>query len=308
MLIPAPQQSARPAGHAANVFEMPQNAGRENGSSTTSEERPEIAVADWDDLFSAVKARLRLTVAEHEDGAPLNGSRRIQTSVLECVLALDQLHSTLAQERERRLELEREVMEAQLALAQTIAALMGARAEESRARHLAHHDGLTSLPNRSGFRMRIDRVLAETAAQRGVLSVLYLDLDGFKLINDNHGHAVGDEVLRIVAARLARSVRSEDSVGRLGGDEFACLLANPPDLQRLGALAGKLQNAVAEPMKIGHLELRVRSSIGIAMFPNDGLDADALLKSADAAMYCAKRRQITFAHFDPRAEQPYGKG
>lgn len=289
---------------ATNVFEMnPQTAHRDAGS-MPAYRPPEIDIENWDDMFSAVKAQLRQTVGEHAEHGPVaaDGAGRVQTSVLECVAALDQLHAGLARERERRHVLELQVLNTQNELGQAITALVDTRAEETRARHLAQHDGLTSLPNRSGFRQRLDRVLAEAASQRSVMSVLCLDIDGFKLINDSHGHAVGDEVLRIVAARLARSVRAEDSVGRLGGDEFACLLANPPEAQRLDWLAGKLQGAVAAPMKIGHLELRVRSSIGIAMFPNDGVDAEALLKSADAAMYCAKRQQTAFAYFDPRTE------
>jgi diguanylate cyclase (GGDEF)-like protein len=132
--------------------------------------------------------------------------------------------------------------------------------------------------------------------------VLYLDLDGFKPINDLHGHDAGDELLRIVAARLARSIRAEDMVCRLGGDEFACLLSDPLNRERLGHLACKLFDAVSAPLQLGPLKLTVRPSIGIAVCPTDGATTDALLKCADAAMYRAKRHQSGYAFFDPQTD------
>jgi diguanylate cyclase (GGDEF)-like protein len=107
---------------------------------------------------------------------------------------------------------------------------------------------------------------------------LYLDLDGFKLINDLHGHDAGDELLRIVGARLARVVRSGDMVNRLSGDEFACLLVDMPDREPLRRLACKLFESVSAPLKIGRLKVSMRPSIGIATCPRDGTSADPLLR------------------------------
>ncbi len=213
---------------------------------------------------------------------------------------LEQLETTLAHERYRRRHLERELFVARAALVQARADLVGTQAGERRARHLAFHDGLTSLPNRSFFRQRLDEALAGLEVPRPPLAVLYLDLDGLKQINDAHGHHVGDKLLAIVAVRLARAVRAEDVMSRLGGDEFACLVVNYLKREQLSHLARKLFNVVSAPLKMDKLEIVVRPSIGIAICPTDGVTADVLLRNADAAMYHAKRQQTGYAFFDRR--------
>lgn len=262
----------------------------------------DVAIGDWDDLLNAVKTRLRLSVGEPIEGKSTPRSDetpdRVRSSVLECVAALDHLHTTLTHELGRCRQLKMEVLSAQAALAQARTELAGTRAGERRARHLALHDGLTSLPNRRFFRERLDVALTNAEPLRPALALLYLDLDGFKPINDAHGHDAGDELLKIVAARLSRVVRAGDMVSRLGGDEFACLLADSVDRQHLSHLASKVFDAVSAPLKIGKLKLTVRPSIGIAICPTDGDTAEALLKSADAAMYRAKRHQSGYAFFD----------
>ena len=195
-----------------------------------------------------------------------------------------------------------EVFDAQAALAQARAELAGTQAQESRARHLALHDELTQLPNRSFFRERMEHALAQREQQGQSLALLTLDLDGFKLINDAHGHDTGDAVLRIVAARLARAVRATDMVSRLGGDEFACLMANLHSRDQLSRLACKLFDAVSAPLKTGKLTFNVCPSIGIAIGPSDGVTAEALLESADGAMVRAKRQQTVYAFFDRRVD------
>lgn len=260
----------------------------------------DVASADWDTLFGAVLARLRRGVAEPPvaDGALVRDpAAPLRTIVQECTAALDQLHATLVQELGLRQQLELDLFDERTALAQVRAELAGTRDGERRARHLALHDGLTSLPNRTHFRARLDDALGPGAPLRKPLAVLYLDLDGFKPINDTRGHEVGDELLRIIAARLARAVRASDVVGRLGGDEFACLLADLPGHEQLCHLACKLFDAVSAPVKVGTLRLTVRPSIGIAVCPTDGASTDELLKSADAAMYAAKRDRSGYAFF-----------
>jgi diguanylate cyclase (GGDEF)-like protein len=260
------------------------------------------AIPDWDTMLSAVKDRLTLTVAEssHVLGGTLlrAGDPRVQTAVLECVNALDQLHMILRHELGRCEQLELAVFDAQTGLAQARAELAGTQAGEKRARHLARHDDLTRLPNRGHFLERLAVALETEAPQRRALAVLYLDLDGFKPINDHHGHDAGDQLLRIVAARLRRAVRADDLVSRLGGDEFACLLADLPGREQLSRLAGKLYEAVAAPVRVGALELTVRPSISIATCPADGITGAQLLKHADAAMYRAKRQRSGYAFFD----------
>lgn len=199
----------------------------------------------------------------------------------------DRLAAELAQSCAERVRLRRE--------------LASLRDGERRAWHAAHHDGLTRLPNREGFCERLQRELARAgnAPEGRAVAVLYLDLDGLKSVNDAHGHLAGDQLLRIVAARLSRVVRREDMVCRLGGDEFACLVPAVPSRVQLQHLACKLFDAVATPLQIGTLVLSVRPSIGIALSPGDGATAQGLLHSADLAMYHAKRGGLGYSFFDP---------
>jgi len=264
----------------------------------------DVAIGDLDDLLNAIKGRLREAVGEPavaESGLRQNDvANRTRVSVLECTVALEHLHQTLKHELARRWHLESDLSDAQAALARVRDELARTQAGEMRARHMALHDELTTLPNRSLFRLRMDKALVDADPQRRALSIVYIDLDGFKSVNDAHGHDAGDELLRIVAARLRRAVRADDLVSRFGGDEFACLLVGVPGREHLGRLACKLFQAVSAPLKIGEVRLTVRPSIGIAVCPMDGVTADALLRNADAAMYRAKRQQTGYAFFDQR--------
>jgi diguanylate cyclase (GGDEF)-like protein/PAS domain S-box-containing protein len=161
------------------------------------------------------------------------------------------------------------------------------RAEEQ-IEYQAYHDALTGLPNRRLFRDRLTVALAHSRRLKSTLAVMFLDLDRFKYVNDTLGHSIGDELLKTVAARLAAALREEDSIARMGGDEFTVLLPelNSPD--HAASVAQKLLEAVGQPMRIDETELFITTSIGIALFPNDGDTAELLLKNADHAMYRAK--------------------
>lgn len=217
--------------------------------------------------------------------------------------SVEQLQMELARQRDGRRQLEREVgsLRARLAAART--ELVGTQAGEHQARHLALHDSLTSLPNRRHFLQRLDHALAHVERRSPTVAILYLDLDAFKPINDTHGHQTGDDVLRIVAARLARAVRANDMISRLGGDEFACLPAAGLTWEQLGHLAQKLIAVVSAPLTIGTLTFAVHPSIGIATYPTDGTTAPELLTSADAAMYRAKRDGVGYSFVDRRPAQ-----
>ena len=247
----------------------------------------DVAMSDWGDLLAAVKGRLGSLATD-------TATQGVQAALLDCVTALDQLQQTLTHELGRR---QLEIFDARTALAHTRAELVGTRASETHARHLAAHDPLTMLPNRKHLHERLSRALTAVGADRPALAVLFLDLDGFKRINDDHGHDAGDQLLKIIAARLHRAVRADDMVGRLGGDEFGLLLTGVADRAPLRQLAGKLLSAVAAPMRIGKLTLGVRASVGIAICPVDGDNADQLLHNADAAMYVAKRNRNGHAFF-----------
>ena len=152
----------------------------------------------------------------------------------------------------------------------------------------AYHDALTGLPNRRLFRDRLTVALAHARRMRTPLAVMFLDLDRFKEVNDTLGHSFGDEMLKLVAARLQEALREEDSIARMGGDEFTVLLADLASTDDAATIAQKLIETVAQPMRIEEREIFITTSIGIALFPSDGDTAELLLKNADHAMYRAK--------------------
>jgi diguanylate cyclase (GGDEF)-like protein/PAS domain S-box-containing protein len=159
---------------------------------------------------------------------------------------------------------------------------------EARIRHLAHHDALTGLPNRTLLADRLGVAIAHARRNRGKVGVLMLDLDHFKTINDSLGHHIGDELLEAVASRLRACLRQCDTAARLGGDEFVIALSDVKTSQDAETVAEKVLQAIQEPFQIEGRNLHVGTSIGISIFPGDGEDAGALLQAADTAMYSAK--------------------
>jgi diguanylate cyclase (GGDEF)-like protein len=258
---------------------------------------PTIAAEDWSDLFNAVQERLTQAV-NAQAGAGTDASpatqAHLQTVVRECVEALQQLHEAQKHTRVQSQHMALDMFDTRTTLAQLRAELSGTQAREQQARHQAQHDGLTQLPNRDHFGARLQQAISDPQA----LAVMFIDLDGFKPINDIHGHATGDELLKIISARLAQSVRSSDLVARLGGDEFACLVTGLSNHEQLSHFARKLFDHVAEPIQIGPLRLSMRPSIGIAMRQALDTSAATLLNEADTAMYLAKREKTGHAFFN----------
>jgi diguanylate cyclase (GGDEF)-like protein/PAS domain S-box-containing protein len=163
-----------------------------------------------------------------------------------------------------------------------------ARAIEVEMSHLAQHDTLTKLPNRTLLQDRLSQAIT-TAERNGTrIAVLFLDLDGFKHINDSLGHAIGDKLLQSVAKRLLASVRTSDTVSRIGGDEFVILLSEVAHAGDAGVKAGKILAALNAPLEIDQHNLRVTASIGVTTYPEDGQETAMLIKNADLAMYQAK--------------------
>lgn len=162
------------------------------------------------------------------------------------------------------------------------------RQAELRLAHLAHRDPLTDLPNRAAFAESLGQALAQAKRHGTKLGVMYIDLDGFKAVNDVQGHDAGDALLQEVAARIRRSVRDYDVVARLGGDEFAVLTTTLSD-GSLDVAAERIALALALPVELDAGQVRVTASIGVACFPDNASDAPDLLKLADDAMYRAKR-------------------
>ncbi len=172
------------------------------------------------------------------------------------------------------------------------------RAQAELNHHQALHDGLTGLPNRTLFRDRIEQSLHRARRADGTLAVLMLDLDRFKDVNDSLGHAAGDALLVEIGRRLDGMLRASDTVARLGGDEFGVLLPDPTSVGDVITAARRVRAAIQEPVIVQGLPLSVDASIGIALFPRDGLEVETLLKHADGAMYHAKQENVGVAFYE----------
>jgi diguanylate cyclase (GGDEF)-like protein len=177
------------------------------------------------------------------------------------------------------------------------AALAERRYSEMRLDMLANHDVLTGLPNRAYFQDQLSQALARAQRQHSQVSLLFIDLDRFKNINDSQGHEVGDQVLRLVASRLVDALRTDDFVARLGGDEFAVIMTHPPSPRAASRVTRKLSQALSEPFTLDRRRYAIGASIGISVYPDDGNDAQALLRQADLAMYQAKQRKTGHEYF-----------
>jgi len=163
----------------------------------------------------------------------------------------------------------------------------------------AHHDELTGLPNRALFNDRLELAVTKATRRESVLSVFFLDLDHFKYINDTHGHDIGDEVLKAFAVRLKKSIRAEDTLARMGGDEFMIILEEHMSPRTSEVVAGKIIEAMQEPMVLNDQTVQLSTSIGISLFPIDATNPRDLIKKADLAMYDAKqsgRNNFQFFH------------
>jgi len=162
------------------------------------------------------------------------------------------------------------------------------KAQEARIEHLAYHDGLTGLPNRTMLMDRLGLALSQAQRLEQQVAVIYIDLDRFKPVNDSLGHAVGDRLLQEIARRLRATLRENDTVARVGGDEFQVVVCNVAGATGAARIAEKLMRALAEPFTLEGQELHVTASLGVSLFPRDGASGELLLKFADIALYEAK--------------------
>ncbi|HJU27163.1 MAG TPA: diguanylate cyclase [Rhodanobacteraceae bacterium] len=170
-----------------------------------------------------------------------------------------------------------------------VAAAIERKQIETRLRHIAQHDGLTDLPNRKLFDERLQAALKRAARELEVLALLYIDVDGFKHVNDNLGHGAGDRLLHEVAQRIASCVRETDTVGRMGGDEFVVLLTGVTSARQATLVAEKILSALRWPFELPEGHATISASIGIALSPEHGVGAQQLVREADRAMYAAKK-------------------
>lgn len=254
----------------------------------------EVLASTNDDTAKQIAEGATMLPAE----SALVASKVVEGSVQECVLDVHRVTETLSDGIDDHQRVAAALRESQATLAVTVASLHTARAEERKARLRAMHDSATGLPNRELFDDRLARAIALAARHHWTLAVMFVDLDGFKSVNDEHGHAAGDLVLKEIARRLLRSARDEDTVCRAGGDEFLVLVVNPKmrdDIQRLADLVAR--NA-RRPVRAGSVDLVVTASVGIAVYPGDASVGDELVAKADAAMYRAKKRSNSTEFFD----------
>ena len=193
--------------------------------------------------------------------------------------------------------LETALTQTQMALASTEAALSVAQRDAHTARVRALHDSLTGLPNRELFDDRLTHAIALADRHDWTLAVMFLDLNRFKIINDEHGHAAGDTVLKAVAERLLQYVRDEDTVCRNGGDEFLYLLMNPRGKKNVEHIAESVSMSIAQPVAVGDLHFTIKLSVGVALYPGHGFSGAELITNADSAMYRAKKRSRSVAFF-----------
>jgi diguanylate cyclase (GGDEF)-like protein len=166
--------------------------------------------------------------------------------------------------------------------------ISGRRTSEQRIAQLAHYDTLTNLPNRSLFYDRMDQAVARARRYRQKFAALFLDLDGFKQVNDRFGHHAGDRLLGMVAERLVENVRDMDTLARVGGDEFVFILNNIDHPDNAVLVANKILESFFHPFQVNGNTCLIGCSIGIAIFPDDADDSETLVKMADDAMYLAK--------------------
>ncbi len=175
---------------------------------------------------------------------------------------------------------------------------------QQRLERLAHFDALTQLPNRMLLADRMQLAMAQTERNAKILAVCYLDLDGFKPVNDHYGHAIGDRLLVDVAQRLKLCVRAGDTVSRLGGDEFVLLFSELDDVHECDRAISRVIGQLTTPFRIGEHDIAISASIGVTLYPQDGSDSDTLLRHADQAMYAAKQAGRNRYHlFDPENDR-----
>ena len=243
-----------------------------------SEQIKDVVVECAEEL-SCVNIALKQVRADQDQPAEvekaLEKSGEVEMKVLDVAEQLTVVNNALEEEI-----IERERLEHQL---------VSVRAQEESARHAAFHDPLTGLPNRVLFNDRLEHGLSQAIRHSWNLAVMFVDLDEFKSINDLYGHDVGDAVLQIISQRLKETTRVDDTVSRHGGDEFLYLLMKINNIRDATLVAKKIIKAIQKPCNIGTRDLVIRASIGISIFPNNGKSADDLIKSADKAMYQAKR-------------------
>jgi diguanylate cyclase (GGDEF)-like protein len=255
------------------------------------------ALDDGDIVSMALEAGANDYIPKPIDLRVLTARVKAQLDRRQAVLELDAIRNDLertVQERTQDLVAANETLSAEVSERE---------AAEARAQTLARHDSLTGLANRRHFLEELDRRLGLVGPETTAFALMFVDLDRFKPINDVHGHAIGDELLQVIAARLSGCLRDDSFAARLGGDEFAVLLEGPDGRDGVAAAARRVLHELSAPILVNGLKLTVGASIGIAMCPEDGRTAADLLQRGDAAMLRAKEDRGAYKFFDSSIDE-----
>lgn len=191
-------------------------------------------------------------------------------------------------------------------VANTLGTIIDRKQRDERLHQLTHNDTLTGLPNRALFRHRLEMTLNMSQRYTDRFALMFIDLDGFKQVNDTLGHDAGDVLLRKVAERLGACMRKSDTVARLGGDEFTVIMTRITQAEQASRMAEKIIAMLNEPFLIGERQARIGCSIGIAQYPHDAEDAESLIKQADSAMYLAKKQHNSFRFYRGPGDDMHG--
>lgn len=247
------------------------------------EEKIEEASVDLTDVNQVLKEGATKATPIAEVAGALEQSAAVEEKVKEAADELEVVNDALSDEIDARHAIEDELSVSQAALA-------ASQVQEKRTRHEAMHDSVTGLPNLTLFKDRLTNAISQAYRHTWQVAVMFIDLDHFKELNDTHGHDFGDAVLRMVAGRLQEFIRGGDTVSRRSGDEFLFLMLEAKDEANARTMAHRISAVLAAPAVVNGVELTVRSSVGLAMYPDNGTTVADLLKHADLAMYEAKRQ------------------
>ena len=278
--------------------------GRVLNQSEEIKERVEEAAGDLASVHLALKQEGTVAPPAQTVDAALAEIEAVEEKVVKVAEDLHDVNGELAREVAERTVLESDLADTKADLAEARNDLAQSLANEEESRQTSLQDPVTGLWNRALFDERLAHGLIQAKRHGWGLAIVFIDIDKFKNINDDHGHDLGDKVLLMVANRLKASVRGEDTVSRWGGDEFACILLGVKQESDVARIAENLVTRIAEDCDFDGTVLSIGASLGVAVYPQDGETADILFRNADSAMYKAKETGKAVVLFHQIASEP----
>jgi diguanylate cyclase (GGDEF)-like protein len=271
------------------------------------EAKVEACAEEISSISAVLRRKLSPRLDSREAEQALSQSEHVRHTIEQCAEELHSLNAAVAQEIKERRKSERALAGMQVRLIGTQNDLMEIRSElmrvndeREKARYFAFHDSLTGLANPNLFNDRLEHALAYAKRYARPLVVMCIDIDRFKSINESHSRYIGDKVLQSIAQRLLSSMRATDTLGRQEDDQFFVLLEELASRDSIEPIVRKLMRMLAQPFEIEGATIAITASIGIAVYPDDGETAEALINNADAAMYEARESASRYAFYNPR--------